>query len=62
MQHFYVPVAHYSADVVGSQIIGAVVGVPVEQLVSGLVVKGTFLVSNKSGKSCKPGAVLTLLI
>ncbi|GKA59538.1 RNA-directed DNA polymerase, eukaryota, reverse transcriptase zinc-binding domain protein [Tanacetum coccineum] len=44
-----------------SQIIGAV-GVPVEQLVSGLVVKGTFPVLNKSGKSCKPGAVLTLLI
>ncbi|GJY14804.1 phospholipase D beta 1-like protein [Tanacetum coccineum] len=70
MQHFYVPVAHYLAevqfvfknsDVVGSQIIG-VVGVPVEQLVSGLVVNGTFPVLNKSGKSCKRGVVLTLLI
>ncbi|GJZ05954.1 phospholipase D beta 1-like protein [Tanacetum coccineum] len=70
MQHFYVHVAQYSAevqfvfkdsDVVGSQIIGTV-GVPVEQLVSGLVVKGTFPVLNKSRKSCKPGAVLTLLI
>ncbi|PWA96731.1 phospholipase D gamma 1 [Artemisia annua] len=70
MQHFYVPVAHYSAevqfvvkdnDVVGSQIIGAV-GVPVEHLVSGLVVEGTFPVLNGSGKPCKPGAVLTLSI
>ncbi|GKA68815.1 phospholipase D beta 1-like protein [Tanacetum coccineum] len=70
MQHFYVPVAHYSAevqfvvkdsDVVGSQIIGAV-GVPVEQLLSGLVVEGTFPVLNESRKPCKPGAVLTLSI
>ncbi|KAI3710915.1 hypothetical protein L2E82_40711 [Cichorium intybus] len=70
MQHFYVPVAHYSAevqfvvkdsDVVGSQIIGAV-GVPVEQLISGTVIEGTFPVLNESGKPCKPGAVLTLYI
>ncbi|XP_076913644.1 phospholipase D gamma 1-like [Bidens hawaiensis] len=70
MQHFYVPVAHYSAevqfvvkdsDVVGSQIIGAV-GVPVEQLVSGSLVEGTFPVLNESGKPCKRDAVLTLSI
>ncbi|XP_071692921.1 phospholipase D gamma 1-like isoform X2 [Rutidosis leptorrhynchoides] len=70
MQHFYVPVAHYSAevqfvvkdsDVVGSQIMGAV-GVPVEQLVSGSVVEGMFPVLNESGKPCKRGAVLTLSI
>ncbi|CAH1415586.1 unnamed protein product [Lactuca virosa] len=70
MQHFYVPVAHYSAevqfvvkdsDVVGSQLIGAV-GVPVEQLISGAVVEGTFPVLNESGKPCKPGAVLTLYL
>ncbi|KAL8207779.1 hypothetical protein R6Q57_007191 [Mikania cordata] len=70
MQHFYVPVAHYSAevqfvvkdnDIVGSQIIGAV-GVPVEQLVSGSLVEGTFPVLNESGKPCKRGAVLTLSI
>lgn len=70
MQHFYVPVAHYSAevqfvvkdsDVVGSQIMGAV-GIPVEQLVSGSLVQGTFPVLNESGKPCKRGAVLTLSI
>lgn len=70
MQHFYVPVAHYSAevqfvvkdsDVVGSQIIGAV-GVPVEHLLSGNVIEGTFPVLNESGKPCKPGAVLTVSI
>ncbi|KAI3727566.1 hypothetical protein L6452_16182 [Arctium lappa] len=70
LQHFYVPVAHYSAevqfvvkdsDVVGSQIIGAV-GVPVEQLVSGSIVEGTYPILNESGKPCRPGAVLTLWI
>ncbi|CAI9274333.1 unnamed protein product [Lactuca saligna] len=70
MQHFYVPVAHYSAevqfvvkdsDVVGSQLIGAV-GVPVEQLISGAAIEGTFPVLNASGKPCKPGAVLTLYL
>ncbi|KAJ0913801.1 putative phospholipase D [Helianthus annuus] len=70
MQHFHVPVAHYSAevqfvvkdsDVVGSQIMGAV-GVPVEQLVSGSLIEGTFPVLNESGKPCKRGAVLTLSI
>ncbi|XP_076958556.1 phospholipase D gamma 1-like [Bidens hawaiensis] len=70
MQRFYVPVAHYSAevqivvkdsDVVGSQIIGAV-GVSVEQLASGSLVEGTFPVLNESGKPCKRDAVLTLSI
>ncbi|XP_076900967.1 phospholipase D gamma 1-like [Bidens hawaiensis] len=70
MQHFYVPVAHYSAEVqfvvkdsdaVGSQIMG-VVGVPVEQLASGSLVEGTFPVLNESGKPCKRDAVLTLSI
>lgn len=70
MQHFYVPVTHYAAevhfvvkdsDVVGSQIIGAV-GIPVEQIYSGLKVEGAFPILNGSGKPCKPGAVLTLSI
>uniref|UniRef100_A0A5B7AKN7 Phospholipase D n=1 Tax=Davidia involucrata TaxID=16924 RepID=A0A5B7AKN7_DAVIN len=70
MQHFYVPVAHYAAevqfvvkdsDVVGSQIIGAV-GIPVEQIYSGTKLEGTFPVLNASGKPCKPGAVLTISI
>lgn len=70
MQHFDVPVAHYAAelhfvvkdhDVVGSQIMGAV-GIPVEQLISGYKVEGTFPILNSSGKQCKPGSVLTLSI
>ncbi|KAJ9550035.1 LOW QUALITY PROTEIN: hypothetical protein OSB04_022578 [Centaurea solstitialis] len=70
LQHFYAPVAHYSSeiqfvvkdsDVVGSQIIGAV-GVPVEQLVSGSIVDGTFPILNESGKPCRRGAVLALWI
>ncbi|XVF51574.1 hypothetical protein PTKIN_Ptkin04bG0195700 [Pterospermum kingtungense] len=70
MQHFNVPVAHSAAevhfvvkdsDVVGSQIMGAV-GVPVEQLISGTKVEGTYPILNANGKPCKPGAVLTLSI
>nr|GMD79982.1 phospholipase D beta 1-like [Ipomoea batatas] len=70
MQHFYVPVAHYASevhfvvkdnDVVGSQIMGAV-GVPVEQLCSGVKVEGSFPILNSNGKPCKAGAVLTLSI
>lgn len=70
MQHFYVPVAHYSAevhfvvkdhDIVGSQIMGAV-GIPVEQIISGNKLEGTFPILNGSGKQCKPGAALTLSI
>lgn len=70
MQHFYVPVAHHAAevhfvvkdsDVVGSQIIGAV-GIPVEQLLLGANIDGTFPILNASGKPCKPGAVLSMSI
>ncbi|KAF5734458.1 phospholipase D beta 1-like [Tripterygium wilfordii] len=70
MQHFNVPVAHYAAevqfvvkdsDVVGSQIIGAV-GIPVEQLCSGIIVEGKFPILNTAGKPCKAGAVLSLSI
>ncbi|XAR70357.1 Phospholipase D [Bertholletia excelsa] len=70
MQHFYVPVAHYAAevhfivkdnDVVGSQFIGAV-GIPVGQLLSGTRLEGTFPVLRDGGKPCNPGAVLTLSI
>ncbi|XP_010255578.1 PREDICTED: phospholipase D beta 2-like isoform X2 [Nelumbo nucifera] len=70
MQRFYVPVAHYAAevhfvvkdnDVVGSQLIG-VVKIPVEKIFSGEKVEGTFPVLNSTGKPCKPGASLTLSI
>ncbi|KZV45306.1 phospholipase PLDb1 [Dorcoceras hygrometricum] len=69
-QHFYVPVAHYGAevhfvvkdsDVVGSQIIGAV-GIPTEQLISGARIEGTYPVLGANGKQCNPGAVLSLSI
>ncbi|XP_022770329.1 phospholipase D beta 2-like [Durio zibethinus] len=70
MQHFYVPVAHYAAevhfvvkdsDVVGSQLIG-VVPIPVEQIYSGEKIEGTYPILNNNGKPCKPGAVLRLSI
>lgn len=70
MQHFNVPVAHCAAevhfvvkdsDVVGSQIMGAV-GIPVEQLFSGMKFEGTFPILNASGKPCKAGAILSLSI
>ncbi|XP_010272594.1 PREDICTED: phospholipase D beta 1-like [Nelumbo nucifera] len=70
MQHFYVPVAHYAAevhfsvkdnDVVGSQIIGFV-GIPVEQIRSGAKVEGTYPILDASGKPCNPGAVLRVSI
>ncbi|CAI9093905.1 OLC1v1029506C1 [Oldenlandia corymbosa var. corymbosa] len=70
MQHFYVPVAHYAAevhfvvkdsDVVGSQIMGAV-GIPVEDLFSGAKIEGEFPVLSANGKPCKHGAVLNLSI
>ncbi|PON64049.1 Phospholipase D [Trema orientale] len=69
-QHFNIPVAHKAAevhfvvkdnDVVGSQLIGAV-GIPVEQLSSGVRIEGTFPILSASGKPCKPGAVLSLSI
>ncbi|XVE73955.1 hypothetical protein DITRI_Ditri11bG0159800 [Diplodiscus trichospermus] len=70
MQHFYVPVAHYAAevhfvvkdnDVVGSQLIG-VVAIPVEQIYLGQKIEGTYPILNNNGKPCKPGAVLRLSI
>lgn len=70
MQHFYVPVAHYAAevhfvvkdsDVVGSQLIG-VVAIPVEQIYFGAKVEGIYPILNSSGKPCKPGATLRLSI
>ncbi|KAL8114528.1 phospholipase D beta 1-like [Apium graveolens] len=70
MQHFYVPVAHYAAelyflikdsDVLGSEIIG-VVGIPVDQIWWGKKYEGTFPVLNASGKPCRKGAVLTVSI
>ncbi|KAG6396999.1 hypothetical protein SASPL_143160 [Salvia splendens] len=69
-QHFNLPVAHYGAevhfvvkdsDVVGSQMIGAV-GIPVEQLISGVRIEGTYPILAENGKQCNPGAVLTLSI
>lgn len=70
MQHFYVPVAHYVAevhfvvkdnDIVGSQLIGAV-GIPTEQIISGKKVEGIFPILNASGKPCKQGAELSISI
>ncbi|KAK4488210.1 hypothetical protein RD792_003953 [Penstemon davidsonii] len=69
-QHFYVPVAHYGAevqfvvkdsDVVGSQIIGAV-GIPAEELLHGTRIEGTYPVLGANGKPCNRGAVLSLSI
>ncbi|PIN08995.1 Phospholipase D1 [Handroanthus impetiginosus] len=69
-QHFHVPVAHYGAevhfvvkdsDVVGSQMIGAV-GVPVEQIISGARIEGTYPIFGPKKKHCNPGAVLSLSI
>ncbi|KAG6399261.1 hypothetical protein SASPL_140737 [Salvia splendens] len=69
-QHFNLPVAHYGAevhfvvkdsDVVGSQMIGAV-GIPVEQVISGVRIEGTYPILAANGKQCNPGAVLTLSI
>ncbi|XP_010272588.1 PREDICTED: phospholipase D gamma 1-like [Nelumbo nucifera] len=70
MQRFYLPVAHYAAevhfvvkdsDVVGSQLIG-VVAIPVENIYSGAKIEGSFPILNSSGKPCKRGAALTLSI
>ncbi|KAL0373168.1 UNVERIFIED_CONTAM: Phospholipase D beta 1 [Sesamum calycinum] len=69
-QHFHVPVAHYGAevhfvvkdsDVVGSQIMGAA-GIPVEQLISGARIEGTYPIIGANGKQCNPGAELSLSI
>ncbi|XP_058222643.1 phospholipase D gamma 1-like isoform X2 [Rhododendron vialii] len=69
MQQFYVPVAHYAAevhflvksDVVGSQLMG-VVAIPVEQIFSGAKVQGLYPILSSNGKPCKPGALLSLSI
>ncbi|KAL6964960.1 Phospholipase D beta 1, partial [Sarracenia purpurea var. burkii] len=70
MQRFYVPIAHYAAevhflvkdnDVVGSQLMG-VVAIPVEQIYSGEKVQGVYPILASNGKPCKPGAVLSLSI
>ncbi|KAJ6426678.1 hypothetical protein OIU84_022300 [Salix udensis] len=70
MQHFDVPVAHHAAevhfsvkddDIVGSQIMGAV-GIPVQQLISGMKIEGIFPVIGSNGKPCKGGASLSLSI
>ncbi|KAL6981872.1 Phospholipase D beta 1 [Sarracenia purpurea var. burkii] len=70
MQRFWVPIAHYAAevhflvkdsDIVGSQLIGSV-AIPVEYLYSGAKVQGFYPILNGNGKPCKPGAVLSLSI
>lgn len=69
-QHFYVPVAHYGAevhfvvkdsDILGAQLIG-VVAIPVEQIYSGAKVEGTYPIVNASGKPCKAGATLSISV
>ncbi|GFY90312.1 phospholipase D beta 1 [Actinidia rufa] len=70
MQRFYVPVAHYAAelhflvkdsDIVGSQLIG-IVAIPVEHIYRGEKVQGLYPILNSNGKPCKPGAALSLSI
>ncbi|CAK8560922.1 unnamed protein product [Lathyrus sativus] len=67
-QHFYIPVAHYAAEVhfvlkdsgmVGSQLIGIAV-IPVEQIYSGEKILGTYPILTSNGKPCKQGAVLSV--
>ncbi|KAH7849966.1 hypothetical protein Vadar_025728 [Vaccinium darrowii] len=69
-QRFFVPVAHYAAevhflvkdnDVVGSQLMG-VVAIPVEQIYSGQKIQGVYPILSTNGKPCKQGAVLSLSI
>ncbi|CAK8560923.1 unnamed protein product [Lathyrus sativus] len=69
-QHFYIPVAHYAAEVhfvlkdsgmVGSQLIG-IAGIPVEQIYSGEKILGTYPILTSNGKPCKQGAVLSVSI
>ncbi|KAM7260188.1 hypothetical protein ACFE04_015929 [Oxalis oulophora] len=70
MQHFNVPVAHYASDVqffvkdndiVGSQIIG-VVNIPIQDLITGVKLEGSYPILSGSGKQCRAGAALTLSI
>ncbi|KAL6536501.1 Phospholipase D beta 1 [Orobanche gracilis] len=67
-QHFHIPVAHYGAevhfivkdsDIVGSQIIGAV-GIPVERIISGARIEGTYPILGPTGKQCNKGAIFSL--
>lgn len=69
-QHFNVPVAHHSAevmftvkdnDMIGSQIIGTV-KIPSEKIYEGSRVDGTYSVLGSNGKECKRGATLSLSI
>lgn len=69
-QQFSVPVAHYGTEVqfivkdndfVGSEIMGAV-GIPIEQLIYGNKMHGTYPIIGANGKPCNRGAVLALSI
>lgn len=69
-QHFNVPVAHYGTEVqfivkdndfLGSEIIGAV-GIPIEQLIMGSRMSGTYPIIGANGKPCNKGAALSLWI
>ncbi|KAJ3682088.1 hypothetical protein LUZ60_014661 [Juncus effusus] len=69
-QHFYVPVAHESADVLftikdndvfGAQVIGTV-SIPAETLYSGEKIDGTYPVLESNGKPCNHNAVLSLSV
>lgn len=62
--------AHYGAevhfvvkdsDLVGSELMGAV-GIPVEEIISGALVQGTYPIIGPNGKECNPGAALSLSI
>ncbi|XP_058086956.1 phospholipase D beta 1-like [Magnolia sinica] len=70
MQHFCVPVAHYTAnvkfivkddDVVGSQLIGFV-SIPADEIYSGEKIEGSFPILNSSGKPLKKESTLKLSI
>ncbi|CAI0400016.1 unnamed protein product [Linum tenue] len=71
IQHFHnVPVAHLASelhfivkddDVVGSEVVGAV-AIPVQDLVSGNRIEGTFPILDSNGKPLKAGATLTLSV
>ena len=69
-QHFFVPVAHYGAevsflvkdsDVVGSQLIGTVT-IPAEKIYDGSRTEGVYPVLAANGKPCKRDATLHLSI
>ncbi|EPS59986.1 hypothetical protein M569_14819, partial [Genlisea aurea] len=69
-QHFYVPVAHYGtelqfvvkdSDILGSEIMGAV-GIPVEQIILGLPIDGTYPILGANGKQINSKATLSISI